>query len=79
MGEEDDIPDLLASDLNMAPFYHMYLICKLLGEATPIKFIVAKCIFEGKVTSEANFLEMGNGFTLVMFSNEVNCNRIFEG
>lgn len=80
MGNDDDIPDLLASDLkDMTPFYHMYLIGKIFGEAVSIKFIIATCTFEWKVTGEVNFMDMGNGFNLVMFSNEMDCITIFEG
>lgn len=47
MVEDEEVPELVDSDQrDMAPFYHMYLIGKILGETIPIKFVMAKCIAE---------------------------------
>lgn len=79
LGDEDDIPVLLESNLkDMTPFYKMFLIAKYY-EATPIKFIMVKCNLEWKVAGEVNIMDIGNGFTLIKFSNEIDCNNFFEG
>lgn len=57
----------------------MYLIGKTSREAIPIKLTMMKCTLEWKVSGEVSFVDMGNGFTLVKFSNEVDCNRVYEG
>lgn len=79
-GEEDDTPDLLASDLkDMTLFYRNYLVDKVLREAIPVEFISAKCSLDWKVSSEVSFIDMGNGSTFMKFTNEIDCNRIFVG
>lgn len=40
---------------------------------------MVKCNLEWKVSSEVSFEDMRNGLTLDKFSNEVDCNRVFEG
>lgn len=32
-----------------------------------------------QIKSEVSIVDMGNGFTLVKFSNAVDCNKVFEG
>lgn len=44
----DDNFDLVASDLwDLSPFHHSYLIGKILGETSPIKFIMASALLIG--------------------------------
>lgn len=62
----------------MSLFYHLYLIGKILGEPIPIKFIMTKCSVGWHVAGEVSFVDMGNGFSLVKLTNELDCNRVFE-
>lgn len=63
----------------MAPIYHMYLTGKILGKAIPMKFIMTKCTLGRKVSGEVSLMDMGNGFSFVKFSNEVEDNRVDKG
>lgn len=42
----------------MAPFYHLYLVGKILGEDILIKFIMVKCTAEWQVVGEVSFVDM---------------------
>lgn len=68
-GEEDDIPNLLASDLKyMTLFYRSYLIGKILGETIPIKFISGKRSLDWKVSTEVNlFVKFTNESLVIEF------------
>lgn len=56
--EEDEIPEFVDSDLrDMSPFYHLYLISKILGEAIPVKVIMAKC-YADQVAGEVSFVDI---------------------
>lgn len=60
----------------MSPLYHINLIGKVLGEAVPIKSIMAKCWVEWEDAKEVSFINMGNGVSLAKFTNEVDCNKV---
>lgn len=57
----------------------LFLFVKMLGEVVPIKLIISKCSLKRQITREENFVDIGNGYSLVKFTNQVYCNRVFEG
>lgn len=95
MVEDNQAPKLIDSGLrDMSPFCHLYLIGEVLGKVVPIKFIMAKYSVEWQVVhqfilakysvgwqviGEVSFNDMGSGFCLVKFTNEVDRNRVFDG
>lgn len=48
-------------------------ILLVLGQSTPLKLILSKCISDWKLTGEVNILDMGNGFSSVKFTNALDC------
>lgn len=77
--EQDDVHELVDSNLRyMSIFYHLYLIGEILRDEITIKVIMAKCSAYWQVAGEINFVDKGNGFSLVTFTNEIDCNMVFE-
>lgn len=62
--ENGEVLDLFDSDLkDMDPFYHVYLVSKILGEAISIEFIMAKCTLERKCLWHGKLCRHGDGFS----------------
>lgn len=80
-GMEKDEVDLLDIDEVDLPdceeFEILYLIGKRLGEFVPLKMIIFKTKFDWMPTCEVKLVDMGNGFILIKFANEMDYNHVF--
>lgn len=75
---DEDIPAIDSQYLtDISLFSQLYLIGKILGESMPLKAILSNCMNNSKFAREGSMVDMGNGFTLVKFTNY--CSRILEG
>lgn len=77
---EDDVPIVNAQHLSdVSRFEQLYLIGKVLCESMFSKLIISKCILDWQLIGEVNIVNMGIGFSLVKFTNALDCNRVLEG
>lgn len=51
----------------------------MIGESVPLKTLSSKTKADWLLTGEVIYVDMGNGFTLIKFSNEMDCNYAFFG
>lgn len=78
--DEDDLPDIDEVELpECEKFEILYLIRKMLGESVPLKTSMSKIKFDWMSTGEVKYVDMGNGFILIKFANEMDCNHVFFG
>lgn len=63
---------------DVSTFKQLYLIGKILGESLSLKLITSKCLFRWELSDEATIIDMGDDFTLVKFSNVMNCNKVLQ-
>lgn len=45
----------------------------------PLKTILSKCLNVWKLSGEVSMVDMGNGFTLLKFTNAIDCNSVLDG
>lgn len=45
----------------------------------PLKTILSKCLNVWKLSREVSIVDMGNRFTLVKFTNSIECNNVLDG
>lgn len=63
----------------MSAFEQLYLIGSVLGGAAPIKNIISKCSINWQVLGELSIVDINKGFNPIELTNELDCNRVFEG
>lgn len=74
----DNLPDIYEVEiLDCEKFENLFLIDKMLGESVPLKTITSKTKADWMPTGEVKFVDMGNGFILVKFANEMDYNHVF--
>lgn len=77
---EDEIPDIEEVEIpECERFDNLFLIGKIIGESVPLKTLSAKTKADWLLIGEVRYVDMGNGFILIKFSNEMNCNYTFIG
>lgn len=75
---EDEIPDIDEVEIpECERFENLFLIGKIIGESLPVKTLASKTKADWLLTGEVRYVDMGNGFTLIKFSNEMDCNYAF--
>lgn len=58
---------------------NLFLIGKMLGESVSLKTIASKTKGDWMPRGEVKFVDMGNGFILIKFANEMDSNHVFFG
>lgn len=48
----------------------------MLGESVPLKTIISKTKSDWMPMGEIKLVDMGNGFILIKFANEIECNHV---
>lgn len=75
---EDDIPNIEELEiLDCEKFENLFLIGKLLGESVSIKIIMSKTKTDWAPSVEVRYVDMGKGFILIKFMNELDCSHVF--
>lgn len=76
--EEDDLLVVDEAELpDCDRFENLYLIGKMLGDSIPLKTIMVKTKSDWVPRGEIKYVDMGNGFMLIKFANEMDCNHVF--
>lgn len=77
-GGDGDIPNIDELEVpDCEKFENLFLIGKLLGESVPLKTVASKSKADWSPSGEIKYVDMGNGFILIKFANEMDCNRAF--
>lgn len=70
--DEEDLSDIDEVNLSdFEKFENLYLIGKTLGEFVPLKTVISKTKFDQMPTGKLKLVDMGNGFILIKFANEM--------
>lgn len=78
IGGEDDISNIDEMEVpDCEKLENLFLIGKLLGESVPLKTIASKTRADRIPSGEIKYMDMGNGFSLIKFANEMDCNHAF--
>lgn len=76
--DEEDLTNIEEGDLpDCEKFENLYLISNMLGESVPLKTIISKTKSEWMATGEVKLNDVDNGFILIKFANEMDCNHVF--
>lgn len=74
---ENDIPNIKEVEIPDWEKFDLFLIGKLLGEFVPLKTVMSKTKADWASSGEVRYVDMRNGFILIKFMNEMDCNHVF--
>lgn len=75
----DEIPVIEEEEVtDCSKFEQLYLIGKIMGVTIPLKTTMIKATVEWKVIGDVSIVDKGNGYSLVKYTNAINCTRIPE-